>query len=724
LASTTFPAALKASISSSRVTSKLRLPTNTFFEMALSFCYPAVCGAGLSDSSSKAKALPTGRAARLTPPRVSCEAAAPVAISRRALAVAGLIVALGTAGLTRVAAPHQVRLTLAGFTDGLAGEAWSRSYRASLDPPAAPDGRTDFYFREAAPNFDLVLPFTAHGPLRLTLRAGTRVRSAMEVFLRGTPAGRMLVTPGPWRPYTVEIPEAGGPVALSLAQRPLPLVRGAHLDNPELLVDYLEVEAPGGLSPDLRLCLAAAAVPIAVLAFSWICGLSARMALAASAVAGLAAVSLTRLAPLPFFVAVPRLLPVALLAGAATWIALGRWAEAGRDRGRLAALVALGVVYHGSVVFFPEHAPPDIEIHVRRTRDFADVPLRYGDLIRYGSHLPTASQTFGQATEALGESVLLPYSPLPYLFYYALDRAGMDLHWAMTVLNAALAMAVAVGIWIVARRVWGPEAAWPAALLYSLDLAVWHHLGRSHAPAVFGGALSTAALLWLVHQAATIVSPVRAVAAGLVLAVAVLGYSSLVALFGLFGLALLVALALDARGLTRAARLGVACALAVGGVVAGALFYFHYLPAVLGGLGQVESGPDPFPGRTFFIFHNESRQSYRIWVLGFWMTLLGGLLAAPIAIRRGAAEARPFLVCWLAAWALIMVLKEPFLLPRLFRWAKEDQFVSPLLCLLMGGAIAALPRRGLRWAVAAAVVAGAAAIQLRDFALHARSLAL
>jgi hypothetical protein len=70
------------------------------------------------------------------------------------------------------------------------------------------------------------------------------------------------------------------------------------------------------------------------------------------------------------------------------------------------------------------------------------------------------------------------------------------------------------------------------------------------------------------------------------------------------------------------------------------------------------------------------------------------------------------------------VLKEPVLLPRLLRWAKEDQFVSPLLCLLIGGAIAALPRPWLRRAVAAAVVAGAAAVQLRDFALHARSLSL
>jgi hypothetical protein len=646
-----------------------------------------------------------------------------VAISRRSFAVAGLI-ALGTIGLARLAGPHRARLSMGGFTNGLAGEAWSRAYRASLDPPAAPDGRTDFYYREAAPNIDLILPLVARGPLRLTLRAGTRVRSAMEVFLRGTSAGRMLVTPGPWRPYTVDVPEAGGPLAFSLAQRPLPLVRGAHLENPELLVDYLEVEAPAGLSPDLRLCLAAAAVPIAVFFFSWICGLSEGTAVAAAAVAGAGAVFLTRVAPLQLFVAVPRLLPVAFAAGVATWAALGRSAASGPDRGRLAALVALGVLYHGSVVFFPEHAPPDIEIHVRRTRDFADVPFRYGDLVRYGSHLPTASQTFGQATEALGESVLLPYSPLPYLFYYGIDRLRLDLHWAMTVVNAALAMAVAAGVWLVARRVWGPGAAWPAALLYALDLAVWHHLGRSHAPAVFGGALGTAALLWLIHRAATIVSPGRAVVAGLVLALAVLGYSSLVALFGLFGLTLLIALALDARALPRAARLGVACALGVGGVVAGALFYFHYLPAVLGGLSQVESGPDPFPGRTFFIFHNESRQSYRIWVLGFWMTLLGGLLAASIAIRRGAAEARPFLVCWLAAWALIMVLKEPVFLPRLFRWAKEDQFVSPLLCLLMGGAIAALPRRTLRWAVAAAVIGGAAAVQLRDFALHARSLAL
>ena len=95
------------------------------------------------------------------------------------------------------------------------------------------------------------------------------------------------------------------------------------------------------------------------------------------------------------------------------------------------------------MAFFPDHNPPDVEIHVRRTLDLASVGLDYGSLLRYGSHLPTPSQTFGQATAALGDAALIPYSPAPYFVYYALHLAGLDLRWAITVLNAALAMAVA-----------------------------------------------------------------------------------------------------------------------------------------------------------------------------------------------------------------------------------------------------------------------------------------
>jgi hypothetical protein len=122
---------------------------------------------------------------------------------------------------------------------------------------------------------------------------------------------------------------------------------------------------------------------------------------------------------------------------------------------------------------------------------------------------------------------------------------------------------------------------------------------------------------------------------------------------------------------------------------------------------------------TFFIFHNEGRPSLRLWYEGYWVGLLAGVVSAPWASRRAAPWARPVLVSWLAAWGLVMLLKEPFLFPKLLRWAKEDQFLSPLLCLLIGAGIVSLPRPWMRWCAAALAVGGAATIQGRDFLLHA-----
>jgi hypothetical protein len=93
-----------------------------------------------------------------------------------------------------------------------------------------------------------------------------------------------------------------------------------------------------------------------------------------------------------------------------------------------------------------------------------------------------------------------------------------------------------------------------------------------------------------------------------------------------------------------------------------------------------------------------------------------------VALRRAQPDARPILAAWLTAWGLIMLLKEPFLLPRMLRWAKEDQFLSPLLCLFVGAAVAALPQKWMRWLAAILVIVVVAAVQARDFLLHANSL--
>jgi hypothetical protein len=140
-----------------------------------------------------------------------------------------------------------------------------------------------------------------------------------------------------------------------------------------------------------------------------------------------------------------------------------------------------------------------------------------------------------------------------------------------------------------------------------------------------------------------------------------------VVLVGLMGLVLVGLSVADARGLSPAARRGLVAALVLGGFVSGVLYYFHYVPGLLRGTSALEAEPDLVGVKTFFIFHNESRQNLRVWLGGYWILVLAGLVSAPLALRRAAAGARPVLVAWLAAWALLMLLKEPFLLPKLLR---------------------------------------------------------
>ena len=275
---------------------------------------------------------------------------------------------------------------------------------------------------------------------------------------------------------------------------------------------------------------------------------------------------------------------------------------------------------------------------------------------------------------------------------------------------------------MVARRVWTAGGAWIAAILYTLDLPVWHHLGRAHVPASFGAALGTSALLFLAHQADRLDTPRRMAGAGGVLALAVLGYSSLVVLFGLFGIALLALVSGDAAGLTVPARKGLLIALMVGGLLSGAVFYFHYLPGLVHGAGPLQAEPDLFEARTYLIFHNESRQSMRVWAAGFAIPLAAGLLAAPFALRRALPSARPILASWLLAWPMIMLAKEPFLFPRPLRWAKEDQFISPLMGLFVGAVVWSLPRPWMRWGAAALAVGMALWLELGDFRIHVSGL--
>jgi hypothetical protein len=520
-------------------------------------------------------------------------------------------------------------------------------------------------------------------------------------------------------------PDGGELFPLELTLRPMPQVRvpDSHVTDPKLWVAEIEVSSPSGLDFTPRARLLLAAVPLAVWVLASAAGAGPRLALAASGPAALLAVALARLAPLPFLVAVPRLVLPALGLGLLTSLVLRRVADVPPPaRAGLSALVTAGVLFHAALPFVPGYDPYDVEVHVRRARDLGLVTSDYGSLLLYGSHLPTPTQTFGTATLALGDRILIPYSPLPYMAYYPLHRLGLDLHWMMAFLDSALAMALVPLLWLVALRAWNAASAWTAVALYTLDLPIWHHLGRGHYPASFGSALGTAALLHLAYHAGRLDSRRRVALAAGVVALAILGYSSLIVLFGLFGLCLLAVLALDAAALGRRAKVGLLASLVAGAFVAGVLFYFHYLPGLVHGATTLQAEADPFPPRTFWIFHNESRQSMRVWAAGFALPLAAAALAAPFALRRAAPTFRPVLLAWVLSFPVIMLAKEPFLFPRPMRWAKEDQFIAPALALVLAGAAGSLPRPWMRWTAGTLVVAGALWLQLGDFRAHALSL--
>jgi 4-amino-4-deoxy-L-arabinose transferase-like glycosyltransferase len=408
------------------------------------------------------------------------------------------------------------------------------------------------------------------------------------------------------------------------------------------------------------------------------------------------------------------------------WVGLRRFSSVdARTAARWGAVTAGFLAVHASLPFFPEHNPPDLQTHIDRTLDFADVPWDYQALRRYGSHLPTASQTAAPATDLFGTQVLVPYPPLPYLAYYALARLGADPLWSMTALDALLAVLVAPLLFVSARRIWDERAAWLAALLYLLDLAVWHHVGRAHAPAAFGAALGTAALLHLASRADGLTRLRPVLVAGAALGLAALGYSSLVVQLGLLGAVLCLLLAVDARGLSGRARVGVAAALAIGGALAVVLYYGHYASGMLSGAPGVEAEPSIFSGKTVLgIFRNEGRQSFRIWAMGFAWPLGAGLACLPVALVRARPSARPVLAAGRAAWVLIVVLKDPLFFPKMLRWAKEDQFIAPLLALAIGAAVSAIPRAAPRRVLAAVALAGYAFLAARDFFYLSNTLLL
>ena len=616
---------------------------------------------------------------------------------------------------------NEIHVPMGGASGPLMMSSLGPSEAASgLTDDEVTDTRRDFYFRQIeSTRSEVSIPVRPQGAFSVAMRMNATVRTGIDLSAGQSPLGRAMVTRGPWRRALIAEGIPRDRLRFTLDFRDAPLVGRSDPESFRRHMDeFIFSSDEGFLHPRRSRITGGWLVLILVL----ICQAAAleTAALVTILVGPVVLLAVSLQEPVALTLALPRLLGVVVLS--ALLIALlGRVLKLPLlVRGLLALLGSAMVLVYGFLSFLPKHSPADLDIHRWRTLDLASVPLSYDAWLRYGSHYPTESQIRGSAAEALGEGPRVPYSPLPYVLFYLSHAAGLDLHWSIHAIGAMSLALLLPLLFAFARAASSDYGGWLASVLFALDLATVHHLGRAHAPAVVGGALGIAGLLAFGLALSRLEEPGRWKVPALFLGLGALGYSTTPLIYGLFGIAFL-ALAFP-QGPTKALAKPILLTLSAGGVIALVLYYGHYLPGLIRGGGNSELAPDPFPGRTFFLFHNESRQSLRLWRLGLFVPYLAAIPAIYVVWTRCTAVVRSFLLAWLSAWAGIMLLKEPWAFPRLLRWAKEDFYVAPAVALVIAIAIARIESRRIRIGLTVLVLMAAVLLRARDYGFHADTL--
>ena len=502
----------------------------------------------------------------------------------------------------------------------------------ALPDAEAADARRDFYFRQIeTPRSALSIPLQARGPVSLGIRMDSTVRTRIDLLRDNTVLGGTFIAPGPWGESPIAKNVDLATLDLTVRFEDAPLVRRSDISNFRRYIDEVTMRSDAGFNLPWESRIAGGLLVLLLVALASFTAAGAWPGLMALA-APLILSALLFHDPVAVSLALPRLLGFVAASGALISL-IGRRLSLRRVSIAFLALLGSAMVFAcGLLSFLPNHSPADLDIHIWRTVDLAEVPMTYEGWLHYGSHYPTPSQIRGAATETLGGGPAIPYSPLPYVLFYAAHAMGLDLHWSMNAIGALSLSLLLPLVFAFALRASGETGGFLAATLMALDLATIHHLGRAHSPAVVGGALGLGCLLAFGLALPELDQPGRWKVPGLLLGLGALGYSSTPLFYALFGIAIMAFVlgGKETRGLLRP----VALALGVGGAIALVLYYGHYLPGLLAG-GKTPLASDPYPGRTFFIFHNESRQSLRLWRLGLFVPCLAAIPATWLVITRG-----------------------------------------------------------------------------------------
>ena len=609
--------------------------------------------------------------------------------------------------------------------------------RNRMDGPIRyPDGSVEviqFYGRIALDNAEIRLPYHARrSPLRLRIRCHRfGLSGSVELTVNGVLLEEFVFgeTSYPWAGIQAIVPQSvaeQGPLVIGLrmhAGREPP----SHL--PETIgvgLDWIEVEP---LSQGVRLVpmsaplIAAALLPLLCFLFLSATRASFRMAVVGAMVAAGLSAALTHLAPAMSGMALARLWVVFPM-GYGLWLLLLRRSSLAESEAAFVSRAFILVIFAQSIlIFFPNHAPPDIANHLPQVEWLRSLDLTFDELHRYSS----SSDPFddGHVRPHFGVNYGAPYPPLFYIMTFATTFVHGDIRFLIEFLSVALSAALMVLVFLIARTIWDDvRVACFSVLLLVFEISIWHHAHRAHAPGTLGAFVVLFWLYFLIAHRDFIHSRQGLAIFAVFSMLAALTYpASLVqiSIFSTFMALFLWRGSHDERELCRRFVAGLSLGFA-------GAFVFYYAPYAIQAVQKSSILLDRQaydPPATFLFLRNQMRDTVRILRNGYPLYVTLSVVGFGLVARSVVSLSyhRKILSACGLTYVAMLVFKDPALFPMIFLHAKEDLFYAPIACLLGGLVLATLWRRGL-WARVAvvAILILAATLQLRDQALNHNTL--
>ena len=567
-------------------------------------------------------------------------------------------------------------------------------------PTRLPDGRVEvieFYGRLTAREVRFRLPY--HGvasPLRLRLRCHRfGLEGTVHLRVNGEPLDSFVFTDRsyPWGGVQVVVPQdvaERGPLTIEIETeggKPSP----SHL--PEALgigIDWIEVE-PLSRGVELRVPWTTVALallfPLAGALFTRSTGASLPLAVLVLAALLVLVLVVTTLTPFTTAMALRRLwvvFPLGFLLHRGLRRAfIGRWRPelAPQEITYVSHVFVIACLAHSVLIFFPNHAPPDLWNHLPQVEWLSELPLDFDSIYRYS----TSSDPFddGHVRPHFGVEYGAPYPPFFYVLTLAATKLHGDARFLIEFLSVLVIAAMTVPLFLLARTVFhDPRIAQLAVLLFVLEISAWHHAHRVHGPGTMGALL---VLVWMVYLTAyhdSLYERAHLWIFAVLSATAALSYTASLVQLCIFTAVLLLLLWIGGpRSLTKRVVLGFGMGLL-------ASFVFYYAPYALEAIRKSSLLLDRAtydPPATFFFLRNQMRDTVRILYNGYPLFValsIGGWVLLCRAEVVGFH--RRLLVTWGLTYVLMLLLKDPALLPMILLHAKEDLFYASLACLLGG----------------------------------------